>query len=334
MDKDITVENVLLWMSFDRDIKYFEGVTLKNLWRVLHAQESLSSLKTIKKRDSVLRAFTDDSCLRTVMGFMNSFDFESKKSEKHYGVNYNRSLLGCYLRLYDSSNISIDTSYGRYITSMTEMVDDIISQYGEHSPPDVSKFSGYLHLDSLSFFNDACMTNKVYFSLLRSEPYNSARLLNEDLLTQLSIHFENGIEKLMAEFSSEENSLNGFYFLKFLLRESIDDSSYIAMNYTVSGYNESIRFSERKIAFDMVFSYVFLELMLKQVSGNGWIGNIDASKYDFLSPLQHLIEDDFDIPFSRVIRLQKDLMVKVIFYCTLKNMWAEKKKLVRHHGDH
>jgi hypothetical protein len=38
-----------------------------------------------------------------------------------------------------------------------------------------------------------------------------------------------------------------------------------------------------------------------------------------------LIEDGFDIPFSRVIRSQKDLMVKIIMYCTLKKMAAEKK---------
>ncbi|QLU53113.1 hypothetical protein HV269_23000 [Citrobacter sp. RHBSTW-00696] len=82
MSENITVKNVLEWMSCDRDIQRFEGVTLKNLWKVLHAQESLSSLKIVKKRDSVLRVFTDEKCLRTVMGFMNSFDVDSKVSGK------------------------------------------------------------------------------------------------------------------------------------------------------------------------------------------------------------------------------------------------------------
>ncbi|HEG1876156.1 TPA: hypothetical protein SCR70_001777 [Enterobacter kobei] len=325
MSENITVKNVLEWMSCDRDIQRFEGVTLKNLWKVLHAQESLSSLKIVKKRDSVLRVFTDEKCLRTVMGFMNSFDVDSKVSEKHYGSNYNRSLLGSYSRLYDSSSAPVDASYGRYITDMIEMVDDIISQFGEHLPPDITDFGCYLHIDSLSFFNEACMDNKQYFALLRSESFNSVSLLNDDLLTQLSNHFENSIEKLMGEFSSEEKSLKGFYFLKYLLRESIDDSSYIAMNYTASEYDEPVRFSERKIAFDMVFAYVFLKLMLKQISDNEAMNNIDTRKYELSSPLQYLIEDDFDIPFSRVIRLQKELMVKVIMYCTLLNMSAGKK---------
>lgn len=140
MSENITVKNVLEWMSCDRDIQRFEGVTLKNLWKVLHAQESLSSLKIVKKRDSVLRVFTDENCLRTVMGFMNSFDVDSKVSEKHYGSNYNRSLLGSYSRLYDSSSAPVDASYGRYITDMIEMVDDIISQFGEHLPPDITDF--------------------------------------------------------------------------------------------------------------------------------------------------------------------------------------------------
>ena len=325
MSVNVTVKSMIEWMGNDKDIQYFEGVTLKNLWGVLHAQEKLSSLKTVKSRDSVLRVFTDEKCLRTVMGFMNSFSYDSKLSEKHYGKNYNRSLLGSYSRLYDSSSAPVDASYGRYIQHITKIVDDIIIQFGEHSPPDISEFECFLHIDSLSFFNDACKESQHYYALLRSEYFNSIRLLDDELLTQLTSHLENSISKLTDKCSSDETCLNGFYFLKYLLGESITDSEFIAMNYTLSEYDEPIRFCERKIAFDMVFSYLALKSMLKQVSDSEVLNNIDTHKYDFTSPLQYLIEDGFDIPFSRVIRSQKDLMVKIIMYCTLKKMAAEKK---------
>ncbi|MCK7564803.1 MULTISPECIES: hypothetical protein [Citrobacter] len=312
MFKTITANDLINKMEQDPDIASLKKIKLQYFLRVMYACKMAGGFTTADKGHSVLDILTRDDALNTVAFMLNSL---SNRKEGKKGYFY-RNFPCNYISIYSSSIEPIVASHGKYIFDLEVIVKTLISELNGE------EFLIQLHEKVLaqgnvfSFFpekvNDASehVLNLNYIKMVSERFLEGVGIFDEKLNTVNRIHITDVLSRLLGLTTECQQNRGDTEMCKSLKQKN------------------KVHFFERKVAFDTMFTFVLLSKVLEAIKRANVLQPVDAKVAMPGSPLQVLIDENFTKDSFFIIKEQRKLLMKVVWYCSLLRLQDKQKSIL------
>lgn len=312
MFKKITANDLINKMEQDPDIVSLKKIKLQDFLKMMYACKMPGGYATADKGHSVLDILTKDGALNTVAFMLNSL---SNRKEGNTGYFY-RNFPCNYISIYSSSIEPIVASHGKYIFDLEVIVKKLISELNGE------KFLIQLHANVLAQGN-------VFSFFPEKENDASEHVLNLNYIKMVSERFLEGL----GIFDEKLNTGNGIHITDVLSRllglstECQQNRGDTEMCKSLKQKNK-VHFFERKVAFDTMFTFVLLSKVLEAIKRANVLQPVDAKVAMPGSPLQVLIDENFTKDSFYIIKEQRKLLMKVVWYCSFLRLHDKQESIL------
>lgn len=326
MSKKITANDLINKMDQDPDIVRLKGIKLQDLWDMIYSFKEFDDFAVADRGNSVCDILTKDGALDTVAFLLNSL---SNRKEGKNGYFY-RHFPCNYMKIYDSSLHPVLMSNEKYILDLEVIVKDLISELsGEAFLTDLIKTIS-ASVKDFSFFPE--ITNHApddVLEFLYSVPVEPSSVLDLTYVRMINEHFLEKINTFHDRYTSKnvDHIAEVLSYLLGLVGECKQDRGDTEM-YKFTKQKRKVCFLEKKVAFDTMFIFVLLSKVLEAIKHDNSIDHNICKTGIPNSPLQMLMDENFDKGAFFIIKEQRKLLMKVVWYCSLMRLKVKRKNIL------
>lgn len=326
MSKKITANDLINKMEQDPDIIKLKKIKPQDFLKVMYACKIPGGFSASDKGHSVLDVLTKDGALNVVAFLLNSL---SHRKEGKTGYFY-RNLPCNYMAVYDSGFEHVVVSHGKYIFDIEAIVKSLILKLNgkyfqinlKSSIPFVgNKFSffwglvghasddmsGFIHLKPVDFIGNLKISQIKIINEYFSDSLNS---------------FDN-----LLNAGNTGHMTDVLLFLLDLMAECRENRGELDLSNSVKQQSRT-HFLEKKIAFDTMFTFVLLSKVIETINCANMIQPANAKIAMPDSPLQVLIDENFTKDSFFIIKEQRKLLMKIVWYCSLLRVKNKKESVL------
>ncbi|MBA7874667.1 hypothetical protein RZR10_23280 [Enterobacter asburiae] len=312
MFKKITANDLINKMEQDPDIISLKKIKPQGFLNVIYALKIPGIFAAAEKGHSVLDVLTKDGALNIVAFMLNSL---SHRNEGKVGYFY-RNFPCNYISIYNSSFEPMIASNEKYIFDLEVIVKTLISE-----------LNGQEFLIKL---NETVLAQGNVFSFFPEKENNASehifdlnyiKMINERFLEGLSVfdekldtgktgHITDVLSHLLGLTTGCQQNRGETEMCKFTKQKS------------------KVHFFERKVAFDTMFTFVLLRKVLEVIKRANMLQSGVTKITMPGSPLQVLINENFTQDSFFIIKEQRRLLMKVVWYCSLLRLQDKKESIL------
>ncbi len=326
MFKKIAANDLTIKMEQDPDIVRLKKIKPEDFLKVMYACKMPGGFPASDKGYSVLDVLTKDGALNTLAFLFNSL---SHRKEGKSGCFY-RYLPCNYMAVYDSGLEHVVVSHGKYIFDLEVIVRDLILKLNG------GDFQIKLKSAAPSIGNEFSLFSTIInnasddaLDFIYSKPVGFSEMLSLTHINMMSEHFSNSLRSFDSALSagSVGHITNVLIFLLELMAEcqqnrgDVDISNYLKQQ-------SRTHFLEKKIAFDTMFIFVLLSKVLEVIKRANMLQSGVAKITMPGSPLQVLINENFTQDSFFIIKEQRKLLMKVVWYCSLLRLQDKQESIL------
>ncbi|HHA1276529.1 TPA: hypothetical protein ACOEAI_002185 [Enterobacter hormaechei subsp. xiangfangensis] len=312
MFKKITASDLINKMEQDPDIVRLKKIKPEDFLKVMYACKMPGGFPAADKGHSVLDVLTKDGALNVLAFMLNSL---SNRKEGKVGYFY-RNFPCNYICIYSSSIEPIVASQGKYIFDLEVIVKTLLS-----------KLNGEEFLIQLQA--KVFTQGNVFSFFPEKENDASEHVLNLNYIKMVSERFLEGLD-VFDEKLNKGNVIQITDVLSYLLEliavcQQNRDKTEMCK---ASKQRNKMLYFERKVAFDTMFIFVLLSKVLEAIKRANVLQPRDAKIAMPGSPLQVLIDENFTKDSFFIIKEQRKLLMKVVWYCSLLRLQDKQESIL------
>lgn len=312
MFKKITASDLINKMEQDPDIVRLKKIKPEGFLKVMYACKMPGGFPAADKGHSVLDALTKDGALNVLAFMLNAL---SNRKEGKVGYFY-RNFPCNYICIYSSSIEPIVASQGKYIFDLEVIVKTLLS-----------KLNGEEFLIQLQA--KVFTQGNVFSFFPEKENDASEHVLNLNYIKMVSERFLEGLD-VFDEKLNKGNVIQITDVLSYLLEliavcQQNRDKTEMCK---ASKQRNKMLYFERKVAFDTMFIFVLLSKVLEAIKRANVLQPGDAKIAMPGSPLQVLIDENFTKDSFFIIKEQRKLLMKVVWYCSLLRLQDKQESIL------
>ncbi|HAV2177990.1 TPA: hypothetical protein R4Y36_003507 [Enterobacter hormaechei subsp. hoffmannii] len=329
MFKKIAANDLIIKMEQDPDIVRLKKIKPEDFLKVMYACKMPGGYPASDKGHSVLDVLTKDGALNTLAFLFNSL---SHRKEGKAGYFY-RNLPCNYMAVYDSGLEHVVVSHGKYIFDLEVIVRDLILKLN----------GGYFQIKlksaAPSIGNEFSLFPTIInnasddaLDFIYSKPVDFSEMLSLTHINMMSEHFSNSLRSFDSALSagSVGHITNVLIFLLELMAECQQNRGDVDMSNYLKQQSRT-HFLEKKIAFDTMFIFVLLCKVLDAIKRANMLQSAIAIPG---SPLQVFIDENFKKDSFFIIKEQRKLLMKIVWYCSLLRLKNKKESVLDENGPH
>ncbi|MBA8065333.1 hypothetical protein HV077_23790 [Citrobacter freundii] len=312
MFKKITANDLINKMEQDPDIVSLKKIKIQDFLKVMYASKKPGGYATADKGCSVLDILAKDGALNTMAFLLNSL---SHRKEGKAGYFY-RNFPSNYISIYSSSIEHVVASHGKYIFDLEVIVKTLLSKLNGEEFLIQLQANVFAQGNVLSFFPE-------------KENDASEHVLNLDYIIMVSNRFLEGLnvydEKLDKGSVTQITDVLSYLLELIAACQQNRDKTEMCK---ASKQKSKMLYFERKVAFDTMFTFVLLSKVLEAIKRANVLQPGDAKIAMPGSPLQVLINENFTKDSFFIIKEQRKLLMKVVWYCSLLRLQDKQESIL------
>ncbi len=316
MFKKITANDLINKMEQDPDIVSLKKIKIQNFLKAMYACKIQGGYATADRGHSVLDILAKDGALNTVAFLLNSL---SHRKEGKAGYFY-RNFPCNYISIYSSRIEHVVASHGKYIFDLEVIVKTLIS-----------KLNGEEFLIQLQ--ENMFAQGDVFSFYPEKESDASEHVLNLNYIIMVSDRFLEGLgvfdEKLIKGNVIQITDVLSYLLELITACQQNRDKTEMCK---FSKQKNKMLYFERKVAFDTMFTFVLLSKVLEAIKHGNVLQPGNAKITMPGSPLQVLIDENFTKDSFFIIREQRKLLMKVVWYCSLLRLQDKQESILDENG--
>lgn len=312
MFKKITASDLIIKMEQDPDIVRLKKIKPEDFLKVMYACKMPGGFPAASQGHSVLDVLTKDGALNALAFMLNSL---SNRKEGKAGHFY-RNLPCNYISIYSSSIEPVVASHGKYIYDLEVIAKTLISELNGE--------------EFLIQLNARVLAQGNVFSCFPEKERNASEyVFNVNYIKMINERFRVGL----GVFDEKLNTGNASHItgvlshLLGLTTECQQNRGDTEMCKSLNQTNK-VHFFERKVAFDTMFTFVLLGKVLEAIKRTNMPQPGGAKMAMPGSPLQVLIDENFTKDSFFIIKEQRKLLMKIVWYCSLLRLQDRRRSIL------